>query len=151
MRFRKLRIAWTVFWGLACILLIVLWVRSHAIRDSAFWPKNKFGMEINSMKGHAVLFVVFQPFPNEQTKVLHEKITPNDELRVKRGILGFLYDPEVDRFSVHVPFWFLALTLAAVAAAPWIRWSRRFTLRTLLIATTLVALVLGLAVYAAGK
>src|SRR4051794_2870734 len=29
MRFRKLRIAWSMFWGLACVLLIVLWVRSY--------------------------------------------------------------------------------------------------------------------------
>ena len=38
--------------------------------------------------------------------------------------------------------------LAIVAAAPWIRWSKRFSVRTLLIATTLVAVLLGLVVYA---
>ena len=29
MRFRKLRIAWSVVCGIACVLLIVLWVRSY--------------------------------------------------------------------------------------------------------------------------
>src|SRR6476620_7609681 len=29
MRFRKLRIAWSVMCGIACVLLIVLWVRSY--------------------------------------------------------------------------------------------------------------------------
>src|SRR3954447_17806944 len=29
MRFRKLRITWSVFWGFAGVLLIVLWVRSY--------------------------------------------------------------------------------------------------------------------------
>src|SRR3954471_7092626 len=29
MRFHKLRIAGSVFWGLACVLSIVLWVRSY--------------------------------------------------------------------------------------------------------------------------
>src|SRR3954471_12860921 len=29
MKYRRLRIAWTAFWGLACVLLIVLWVRSY--------------------------------------------------------------------------------------------------------------------------
>src|SRR4051812_7318078 len=29
MRFPKLRIAWSVFCGLACVLLVVLWVRSY--------------------------------------------------------------------------------------------------------------------------
>src|SRR4051812_10657627 len=33
MRFRKLRTAWSVFWGLACVLLIVLWVRSVGAED----------------------------------------------------------------------------------------------------------------------
>src|SRR4051794_6882666 len=33
MKFRKLRIAWSVFWGLACVLLIVLWVRSYQATD----------------------------------------------------------------------------------------------------------------------
>src|SRR5690242_16490104 len=33
MRFRKLRIAWSVFWGIACVPLIVLWVRSYAYID----------------------------------------------------------------------------------------------------------------------
>src|SRR4051794_19852377 len=35
MRFRKLRIAWSVFWGLACVLLVVLWVRSYWWEDEA--------------------------------------------------------------------------------------------------------------------
>jgi len=34
-------------------------------------------------------------------------------------------------------------------ATPWTKWSRRFSLRTLLIATTLIAVVLGLVVYVA--
>ena len=29
MRYRKLRIAWSVVWGLASVLLVVLWVRSY--------------------------------------------------------------------------------------------------------------------------
>src|SRR3954449_8237078 len=35
MRFRKLRITWSVLWGLACVLLIVLWVRSYWWKDFA--------------------------------------------------------------------------------------------------------------------
>src|SRR3954453_23888497 len=36
MRFRKLRIAWSVFWGLACLLLIELWVRSYFFADTVY-------------------------------------------------------------------------------------------------------------------
>ena len=49
------------------------------------------------------------------------------------------------------PHWFSLITVA-IAALPWIRQlSWRFNLRTLLIATTLVAVVLGLAVYMASE
>ena len=33
---------------------------------------------------------------------------------------------------------------ASLAAVPWFRWSKRFSLRTMFITTTLVAIVLGL-------
>jgi hypothetical protein len=51
--------------------------------------------------------------------------------------------------GVCVPYWFLLTSFAALAAAPWFPW--RFSLRNLFIATTLVAVVLGLLVYAASK
>ena len=151
-RFRKLRIAWSVGWGIVAVLLTVLWVRSYSIRDTAFWPRSNLGMEINSMKGHVVLFIAFEPFiGGEQFKIRHAKITPNDESRIKRGILGFSYYPQPQATNIHVHFWFLTLIVVASAATPWIRWSRQFTLRTLLIATALVAVVLGVAVYATRK
>jgi hypothetical protein len=46
------------------------------------------------------------------------------------------------------PHWYFAITFAAIAALPWLAWlPYRFSLRTLLIATTLVAVVLGVAVW----
>jgi hypothetical protein len=50
---------------------------------------------------------------------------------------------------VYVPHCFAAFLVAMFAALPWLRW--RFSLRTLLIATTLIAVVLGLVVYAASN
>ena len=47
---------------------------------------------------------------------------------------------------ISVPHWFLTTIFAIAATAPWIRWSKRFSLRTLLLLTTLVAVVLGLVV-----
>src|SRR3954464_3028735 len=52
MKFRKLRISWSVFWGLACVLLIVLWVRSQTWIDQVFVPL-----------GHSTYFV-FGSMPN---------------------------------------------------------------------------------------
>src|SRR3954454_8914170 len=36
MRFRKLRIAWSVFWGVLALLLVVLLVRSYSRLDALF-------------------------------------------------------------------------------------------------------------------
>jgi hypothetical protein len=48
--------------------------------------------------------------------------------------------------TLILPHWFPVLLFATFAAIPWLV-PRRFSLRTLLIATTLVAAVLGLAVW----
>ncbi len=62
--------------------------------------------------------------------------------------LGFRVGDGVLRSEIVVPHWFLVLLSAAFAAAPWIRWSNRFSLRALLIGTTIVAVLLGAIVYA---
>jgi hypothetical protein len=56
--------------------------------------------------------------------------------------------PPVVSLIATIPHCIPVLMSAVLAAAPWIR---RFSLRTLLIATTPVAVVLGLVVYAATK
>src|SRR6185503_14580435 len=49
-----------------------------------------------------------------------------------------------DEYDVFVPLWFLALIAGLVGVATWLQMPPRFSLRTLLIATTLVAVALGL-------
>jgi hypothetical protein len=46
---------------------------------------------------------------------------------------------------LDVPYWFAVMLMIVASATPW--FPLRFSLRTLLIATTLVAVVLGLAVW----
>ena len=49
---------------------------------------------------------------------------------------------------VIVPDWFLIGIALVLAAAPWLPWwSRQFSFRTLLVAITLIAVVLGAVVY----
>jgi hypothetical protein len=56
---------------------------------------------------------------------------------------------ERERNDIKIVFshWFASVFLVLLSAAPWLSW--RYTLRTLLIATTLVAVVLGIIVWAA--
>jgi len=46
------------------------------------------------------------------------------------------------------PYWLPVTIVAAFACSPWLPWSTRFTFRTVLIAMTLIAVVLGLMVWA---
>src|ERR1041385_2708148 len=57
MRFRKLRIAWSVVWGLACVLLIVLWVRSYWRGDYLQKPYTGAGLFfVQSASGHIEVY-----------------------------------------------------------------------------------------------
>jgi hypothetical protein len=150
MRFRNLRIAWAVLWGVAAVLLIVLWVRSYWRIDSLFGvgsPPQFFavGCErgVVAVAGNPNLLALrsatdwtLQGFP----------LGPGPPTQ---GFLGFHYETsQLQGTRLRFPIWF-PLILSAAATA--VRWIRRFSLRTLLIATTLVAVVPGLAVWAATK
>jgi hypothetical protein len=55
------------------------------------------------------------------------------------------YASMTDTSDIHVPFWLLIIATIVLGSFPWL--PHRFSLRTLLIATTLVAVVLGLIVW----
>jgi hypothetical protein len=58
------------------------------------------------------------------------------------AVLGFYFNVGKSNLRTSIPHWFPPVLVLALATAPWLRW--RFSLRTMLIATTLVAVVLGL-------
>ena len=62
------------------------------------------------------------------------------------GIIGFDLFTTARSTSVKVPHWFPVLLFATLATLPLTRLRWKYSLRTLLIATTLVAVVFGLAV-----
>ena len=150
MRFRKLRIAWSVVCGIACVLLVVLWVRSYYRHDHCLGPD--FGGSfsgIGSLQGKiSVVRALRTPLPNERWRFESEIIGDEDQWAATWSEydigLGFgVYNRPLAKALV-IPHWFSILFSATLAAIPWIRVKRRFSLRTLLIATTLVAVVLGL-------
>jgi hypothetical protein len=60
MRFRKLRITWTVFCGIAVLLLCVLWVRSYSRMDTLELPSPfpSCGAKIESFDGRVRLLII---------------------------------------------------------------------------------------------
>src|SRR6476619_8444557 len=61
MKFRKLRIAWSVVCGLACLPLIVLWVRSYSREDFASATILGRLISIESKDGNAAMFCIESP------------------------------------------------------------------------------------------
>jgi hypothetical protein len=140
--------------------IVILWIRSYwrydwlggmslkETRPNEFQWKD--GCLIDSANG--VLVMLYAGNVWERTLSLsqftrswaspHLRVTGDEGESAWNGFRAKVYPSGVFRGSV--PHWFSALLMAMAATAPWIKW--RFSLRTLLIATTLVAVVLGLAV-----
>src|ERR1700750_2481876 len=136
MKYRKLRIAWSVVWGVLAVLLIALWVRSYSVYDVAFFPGPH---NIASMKGWMAW--------DEKLIVVEAPIITNfrqDWGKLKlSSISGNLAPGGVGRYCPHFLF---VIVIGPLAALAWLSW--RFSLRTLLVAMTLAAVGLGLIVWA---
>ena len=129
MRFRKLRIAWSVGCAIACALLVVLWIRSYWWRDTmggAYFV-------VDSINGH-VIFYDSAGINKPNLPILTLQTVPHGDWTLPPGFV-----------RSEVPHWALVLSAGVLAGAVWI--PTRFSLRTLLVATTLVAIVLGLIVW----
>ena len=147
---RKLRIAASVFFGLAAVALCLLWARSYRASDDVRIPlPGTNTLRLDSMRGRLILHM-FHGYPH-----LHHW----------DWIIGYPvdvpgmwdnYDQQVRAWhwipmgtataeAFVLPHWFPALLMGLLAAGVWVRYS--FSLRTLLITTTLLALLLGLGVW----
>jgi hypothetical protein len=142
-----LRIAWTVACGVACVLLIVLWVRSYTWRDDIWWQLGTVTHYAGSYPGHLGFAESIDPFEstwsvdwNMRSERMEVGTDASKILESVSKATGPFIRPRL------LPIWLPILIATSLSIAPWLRW--RFTLRTLLIVTTLVAVVLGLIVWA---
>jgi hypothetical protein len=142
MRFRKLRIAWSVVCAIACVLLIALWVRSYRYQDGVMYnpsPYNSYSVS-SAIGAVRIGYHMQSGYDLKQEygtwKILNYAVDENTETG-----WGFKRSAWAD-WNLSIPI-FVVLTLVATLGLILLqRWS--FSLRTLLIATTLVAVVLGL-------
>jgi hypothetical protein len=146
---KYLRIAVTALSLTACVLFVALWVRSYS-RLHILEKRTGFqAFQISSVKGRIAIghldprtYVIGRPYLS---------VAAGDAADWRKGsVLGFDYYEDGSLTAVIAPHWLPALLSTAIAVIPWISRSWRFSLRTLLIATTLVALGLGVVVWAAG-
>ena len=139
---RGLRIAASAVCGILCVLVICLWVRSYNRSQLLVTPGTG---NVLTQDGYVTLFTrsTFSSLRSNQDWELIEfkaylEFSETDRL-FRRFHFGHAY--------CYVPYWFPVFVTSTLAAAPWFPWSRRFTLRTLLIATTLIAVLLATAAY----
>jgi hypothetical protein len=144
MKYRKLRIAWSVAWGLVAVLLCVLWVRSYS-----YWDGLHAGHQsiIDSWDGRVWVICKIR---NSNFGWLSQ--TTERQLRLTEMTAEELHAWPHFKFAlvngrpaICLPHCLIVVLGVTLAALPWLR--PRFSLRTLLIATTLVAVVLCIIVW----
>lgn len=153
-RFRKLRVAWSATWTLAAVLLVAIWVRSYYYVDSI---DSLFGrpVAVSSSAGFVCVYASKAPPPSVDWRFMtapqmkgHTKFHPDMNEPEWAVPFGFRWKV-VPSFGVGVvimPIWFLVGGAACFGALPWIPRIKRFSLRMLLIATTVVAVGLGVVI-----
>jgi hypothetical protein len=141
MKYRKLRIAWSVGWGVACLLLITLWIISRSRYSGIEGHIGKQTFSVVSSLGQINIYLftaaAVPTLPwrfTDSTVSLEEVVMPEHR--------GFDIYRNIAAVGVFVSYWVLVLLAGMIAAAAWV--PRRFSLRTLLIGMTVVAVTLGL-------
>ena len=154
---RGLRFAVSTVCGVLCMLLIVLWVRSFIVKDNLRRCNGTTLINIQSYRGELGIgrWAFPKPIPwrwtVETIEILDESskrlwspmkdLAPLSYIGVRSQTLSPLH-----LFAMR--YWAPVTLFAALAILPWLSWLRwKFSLRTLFIATTLIAVVLGLAVW----
>ena len=137
-----LRIAVTALSLTACVLLIVLWVRSCWYVDALYIAHSHcvVSMRDKLYIDAGIARPAILPSSEYHLGPLDTLSIWNSENKVSVGYEGVVASWPANWTTVY-PIWGLTLMTAALAAAPWT--PHRFSLRTLLIAMTLVAVVLG--------
>jgi hypothetical protein len=146
---RYLRIGFCATCGIACVLLIVLWVRSYYVSDAAFMRiSQSTGYNSSSMQGQLTLrreTIDGSGFYGNMG-ILDWVWTAHPPGAFLRYPTKFGFDLRQVPYFIVFPYWALVFVSVVLAAMPVLNWRRltRFSLRTLLIGTMLVAVGLGM-------
>jgi hypothetical protein len=142
---RKLRIVWSVVWSVVVFLLVTCWIHSyfnHILIEGYVAPVRRY--YVHSLAGCVVVDWQMRIFYEEVE--WQEKYVPSylRQRTTNAGIRIVRFGATV--YAIAVSYWMLTLCAVCIAAVPWLSF-KRFSLRSLLIATTLVAVALGLIVW----
>jgi hypothetical protein len=135
---RRLRIAASVFFAVLAVLLCVLWVRSYFIRDVISYADNSGNLVGLSLSYGSIDVMRSSPYGMSDLGWEYYSHSVNDNKDS--------WELEKMATRLVLPFWPI-IVVAASGTCIGFGIGRRFSLRTLLIAVTLVAVLLGLGIW----
>jgi hypothetical protein len=131
------------------LLLVALWVRSYYVLDQFSQVTSRSSwVGVSSIQGQLQFYSGSIVVPSLFTSGLESYDANSGYARSEVSDTAWWFSFNATGWAIYVPHWFLAVLCAALGVAPWIPRSRRFSLRMLLVGTTLVAVLLGLIVWA---
>jgi hypothetical protein len=139
----RLRIAASVFFAVVAVVLCVLWVTSYW-KWVAFFGELPDTNAFSVQSGGGSVAVYMMRADGSWRLGIYDARKVMAKMQ-HMPLPAFQYGIESGVTIVRAPHWFLLVVAGTAAAIPWLPW--RFSLRTMLIATTLVAVVLGLICY----
>src|SRR5215212_1522297 len=147
MRFRQLRIAFFATCLIACVLLIVFWVRSRTTFEFAegtilprMMSSGKLSATHLSIHSYDNVLSVIWATDGKASKFPPWRYAsrPSQMQRESWKPTYFPDEGNLGGIRFQSPYWLLMATTGVFAALPWFPISKRFSLRTLLIAMTLI-------------
>lgn len=148
-RFRRTRTAVSVFFVVLTMALCVMWVRSYGRADVI--SRSIAGgtyTEVKSVVG--LIDASVSTSPNQLPNAWSYRSSTLSALYPRSSFFRFGWYSRKSISKIYFPHWFPVLVTAALSALCWSPASPGFSLRSMLIATTLIAVVLGLGVWLSG-
>lgn len=144
-RFRRLRIAISAFFGLLTVAVCVFWVRSYWWMDSGLLKLSPSEyVQVHTGDGRMCVWFEHKP-TKEWFDWWADPITVNTPPDADNRIPWFDLDFWPTFARLYTAHWFLAVVAGSFAVVPW--FPRKFSLRGLLIAMTVIAAIVGLIVF----
>ena len=126
MNYRKLRIAWSAACGIACIVFIVLWVRTAYFCETIYGPlTSTSSLVITSRQGGLGIGLTKSAAPKWTYSANPPEVVPH---RTYVTLLGFGYsNPANEGVFLRVLYPILIAGIIAFSIVPWFHWTARFS------------------------
>jgi hypothetical protein len=138
---KYLRIVLTALCLTACVLLVALWVRSYRWTDVVTFRTKDFDIGADSVAGGTGVYLYVESGRAIERGFFYERHDQTDWPDMPPPDRTWQFQVETTPYEIFasLPHWFYLALASMIAVVPWVR----FSLRTLLIATTLAAVGLG--------